>query len=99
MICDRYDMQIADDLYVDVPCFYVFFIVLYGTRFYLQSVLFTYIQCRARRADCSSESKSRSAGVRAWRAPMERVAETAKLLCIPFFLKTSKDIFPYRSLA
>jgi hypothetical protein len=28
-----------------------------------------------------------------------RLAETAKLLCIPFFLKTSKDIFPYRSLA
>ena len=35
----------------------------------------------------------------AWRAH-QRVVETAKLLCIPFFLKTSKDIFsPYRSLA
>jgi hypothetical protein len=32
-------------------------------------------------------------------APMQRVAETAKLLCIPFFLKSSKDIFPYRSVA
>ena len=28
----------------------------------------------------------------AWRAH-QRVVETAKLLCIPFFLKTSKDIF------
>jgi hypothetical protein len=29
----------------------------------------------------------------------QRVAETAKLLCIPFFLKTSKDIFSFHSLS
>ena len=43
--------------------------------------------------------KVKAGAVHAWRAH-QRVAETAKLLCIPFFLKTSKDIFfPYRSLA
>jgi hypothetical protein len=49
MICDPYDMQIADDLYVAVPCFYVFlYCTIWYSCFYLQSLLFTYIQCRVR---------------------------------------------------
>jgi hypothetical protein len=54
MICGPYDMQIADDLYVVIPCFYAFFIIMYSARAFIYSLhyLLIYTVGCATRADC-----------------------------------------------